>query len=76
VADNLVHVNHFSVEALSTALTRSGFGDIAIRVGRPELTSSRLSSAARQAILHAANLTGGTGSPFAFNLQAFARRSS
>jgi 2-polyprenyl-3-methyl-5-hydroxy-6-metoxy-1,4-benzoquinol methylase len=75
VADNLVHVNHFSVEALSTALTRAGFRDIEMRVGRPELTPSRLSSGGRQAVFHAARWSGGGRSPLAFNLQAFARQS-
>ncbi|HEX2446280.1 MAG TPA: class I SAM-dependent methyltransferase [Vicinamibacterales bacterium] len=73
VADNLVHVNHFSFEALSTALARAGFRDIEVRVGRPELTPSRLSSVARQAVFHAARWSGGGRSPLAFNLQAFAR---
>jgi 2-polyprenyl-3-methyl-5-hydroxy-6-metoxy-1,4-benzoquinol methylase len=73
VADNLVHVNHFSVEALSTALARAGFRDVEVRVGRPELTPSRLSSAIRLAVFHAAGWSGGGRSPLAFNLQAFAR---
>jgi SAM-dependent methyltransferase len=72
VADNLVHVNHFSVDALSTALRRAGFRDVDMQVGRPELTPSRLSSAARLAIFQAARWTGRGRSPLAFNLQAFA----
>ena len=75
IADNLVHVNHFSVEALSTALALTGFRDVEIGVGRPELTTSRLSSGARQAVFHAARWAGGSRSPLAFNLQAFARLS-
>jgi 2-polyprenyl-3-methyl-5-hydroxy-6-metoxy-1,4-benzoquinol methylase len=75
VADNLVHVNHFSDEALSTALARAGFRDIEVRVGRPELTPSRLSSGVRLAVFHAARWSGGGRSPLAFNLQALARLS-
>jgi 2-polyprenyl-3-methyl-5-hydroxy-6-metoxy-1,4-benzoquinol methylase len=75
VADNLVHVNHFSVTALSTALARAGFRDIEVRVGRPELTPSWWSSGGRQAVFHAARWSGGGRSPLAFNLQAFARLS-
>jgi SAM-dependent methyltransferase len=72
VADNLVHVNHFSVDALSTALARAGFRDVDIGVGRPELMPSWLSNAARLAVFHAARWTGRGRSPLAFNLQAFA----
>jgi 2-polyprenyl-3-methyl-5-hydroxy-6-metoxy-1,4-benzoquinol methylase len=73
VADTLVHVNHFSVDALPMALTRAGFCDVQTRVGRPEMTPSRLASAGRLAVFHAARWTGGGRSPIAFNLQAFAR---
>lgn len=74
VADNLVHVNHFSVRALATALERAGFQDVNVLVGRPELTSAGPARAIRLALFHAARITGGARSPFAFNLQAYATR--
>jgi 2-polyprenyl-3-methyl-5-hydroxy-6-metoxy-1,4-benzoquinol methylase len=73
VADNLVHVNHFSVEALTSVLERAGFCDVEVRVGRPELTPSTLSRLFRLAVFQAARCTLGARSPLAFNLQAFAR---
>jgi len=74
VADNLVHVSHFSVRALEMALERAGFQDVEVFVGRPELASSAASRAVRLALYRAARLTGGPESPLAFNLQAFARQ--
>jgi SAM-dependent methyltransferase len=80
VADNLVHVNHFSPRALTLALTRSGFCEIALRPGAPELprlggiaaaTSRAVRLGAHRA---AAWFPGGVHTPLAFNLQAFARR--
>jgi SAM-dependent methyltransferase len=79
LADNLVHVNHFSPASLSLALRIAGFGAIAVHVGAPELPSGRraravAARAGMQAVFHAARLTGGASSPLAFNLQAYARR--
>jgi 2-polyprenyl-3-methyl-5-hydroxy-6-metoxy-1,4-benzoquinol methylase len=79
VADNLVHVSHFSPRALAFALTRSGFGEVALRPGTPELppggglgaVASRV--ARRGAHAAASWLPGGIHTPLAFNLQAFAR---
>jgi 2-polyprenyl-3-methyl-5-hydroxy-6-metoxy-1,4-benzoquinol methylase len=74
LADNLVHVNHFSPHALRLALQRAGFSDVSIAVGAPELPpSGPLSRAGRLAVFHAARLAG-PSSPLALNLQAYARR--
>lgn len=79
LADNLVHVNHFSPGSLRLALRIAGFADTAIAVGAPELPAGgglALAStrAARRVLYRAARLTGGASSPLAFNLQAYARR--
>jgi len=76
LADNLVHVNHFSPRSLRLALQRSGFTDVRVHVGAPELPpeSSASSRIGRRIVFHAARLTGGAASPLALNLQAYARR--
>jgi 2-polyprenyl-3-methyl-5-hydroxy-6-metoxy-1,4-benzoquinol methylase len=80
VADNLVHVSHFSATSLSVALERAGFRDAIVSVGRPERTEAgpvvrrSLSNLTRDAAFAAARLLpDGVHSPLAFNLQAFAR---
>jgi 2-polyprenyl-3-methyl-5-hydroxy-6-metoxy-1,4-benzoquinol methylase len=78
VADNLVHVSHFTPKALREALVRAGFSEIALAVGLPERAGGRgasvlVSNAARLGVYHAARLLGGARSPIAFNLQAFGR---
>lgn len=77
VADNLVHVSHFSPRALRLALERAGFTRISLQVGAPEHSDGGgrregLSNLARDGVFYAARLLGGTRSPLAFNLQAFA----
>lgn len=74
VADNLVHVNHFSPGSLRLALERAGYADVHVAVGLPETPGARAARAARLALYYAARATGGARSPLAFNLQAFARR--
>lgn len=79
LADNLVHVNHFSPRALRLALERAGFKDISIDAGAPEVpapvdAAALLKRAARMSVFRLAALTGGGSSPLAFNLQAYARR--
>jgi SAM-dependent methyltransferase len=78
VADNLVHVSHFSPGSLRRALERAGFVDITIEPGAPELScgeTAGFSNAARLALHHAARLLpGGVHLPITFNLQAYARR--
>jgi SAM-dependent methyltransferase len=78
VADNLVHVSHFSPRALRMALVRAGFGSISIDVGSPEHSDdggwrAAMSNAARDGVFFAARALGGARSPLAFNLQAYAR---
>ena len=81
IADNLVHVNHFSPGSLRLALERAGFADAVVRVGAPELLPPdgrrwrRLASnAVRLAVYGAASLPGGLRTPLALNLQAYAKR--
>jgi 2-polyprenyl-3-methyl-5-hydroxy-6-metoxy-1,4-benzoquinol methylase len=80
LADNLVHVNHFSPQSLRLALEHEHFGDVVVTVGAPELPdagaiASRVDRMARTLAYGVARgVPGGTHSPFAFNLQAYARR--
>lgn len=77
VADNLVHVNHFSARSLRLALEKAGFIDITITIGAPELGSIRrlFSDTLRLGVYHLGRLTpGGVHSPLALNLQAYARK--
>jgi SAM-dependent methyltransferase len=80
IADNLVHVNHFSARSLALALEREGFGAVRVEVAAPEMPEGRSARAAldrlgRDLTYHTARaLPGGTRTPLAFNLQAYARR--
>lgn len=79
VADNLVHVSHFTARSLSTALERCGFDSVEIEVGRPERSvaprlRTRLAANAIRQVMFAAARALPISSPLAFNLQAFARR--
>jgi SAM-dependent methyltransferase len=80
VADNLVHVSHFSAESLRLALERAGFSSITIEPGAPELPEGRgvpalVSRASRRALhLAASAIPAAVHSPLALNLQAYARR--
>ena len=80
VADNLVHVSHFSPASLRRALERAGFVDVAVGPGAPELPATpglrgTLSRASRRAIHYAARvLPGGLHTPLTLNLQAYGRR--
>ena len=79
LADNLVHVNHFSAASLGRALTRSGFQDVTVLAAAPELpggpSGRRPGLWGRLAAFHVARaLPGGAASPLAFNLQAYGRR--
>jgi SAM-dependent methyltransferase len=76
IADNLVHVNHFSPFSLRLALEMAGFTDVELRVAAPELPGGRAANAIRLGIAAAARATGGSWSPLAFNLQAYGRRPS
>ncbi|MEP7305032.1 MAG: class I SAM-dependent methyltransferase [Acidobacteriota bacterium] len=81
LAENLVHVNHFSVKSLRLALERAGFGRVAVGTGAPELLPvashgmrAVLADIVRLSVYAVAALPGGVHSPLAFNLQAFATK--
>jgi trans-aconitate methyltransferase len=79
LADNLVHVNHFSASSLARALELTGFEDVSVHVGMPELPGGEdgpvRDRLARMAAYHVARLVpGGTSLPISFNLQAYGRR--
>lgn len=82
LADNLVHVNHFSPASLRTALERAGLQRVAVEIGPPELPPGQgglgaLSNLARRSLYHAGKiLPGGIHTPLALNLLAYARRPS
>jgi 2-polyprenyl-3-methyl-5-hydroxy-6-metoxy-1,4-benzoquinol methylase len=80
VADNLVHVSHFTPRALRMALEKAGFTDIDVRPAAPVLPPERpgAARAMRVAFLRgtaaaARALPFGARSPLAMNLQAYAR---
>jgi SAM-dependent methyltransferase len=78
LADNLVHVNHFSAASLAQALTATGFRDVTVLAAAPELAEDpargRAAHWGRLAAFHVARaLPGGAASPLAFNLQAYGR---
>ena len=74
IADNLVHVNHFSAPSLARALERAGFHDVGVAAAAPELPEGSGSRWPRLAAFRLARaLPGGGGSPLAFNLQAYGR---
>jgi hypothetical protein len=81
IAENLVHVNHFSPRSLRLALQRVGFTRIVVRTGAPELLQPgvgvfrrALSNAGRLAVYAAAAAPGGVHTPLALHLQAFATK--
>jgi len=79
LADNLVHVNHFSAASLARALQAAGYRDVTVRVGAPELPVGESGPAAgRLARLGAYRLAralpGGASLPISFNLQAYGQR--
>ena len=75
LADNLVHISHFSPRALRGALERAGFDDISVEIAPPECPpDARVGSAVRLALYHVGrHLPGGVHTPIALHLQAFAR---
>jgi SAM-dependent methyltransferase len=82
LADNLVHVNHFSPASLRKVLQRAGLRNVWIGIGPPELPPARaglaiISNLARRTLYRAARLVpGGVHTPLALNLLAYARRPS
>jgi SAM-dependent methyltransferase len=75
LADNLVHVNHFTPASLALALERSGFTTVRVAAAAPEMPDARLSRLVRRAVFLAARgLPGGLHTPLALNLLATATR--
>lgn len=80
VADNLVHVSHFSPRALELALHRAGFVDVTVTPGAPELYEGgglkcRIDHLVRLGLYTAARvLPRGVHWPLTLNLQAYGRR--
>jgi 2-polyprenyl-3-methyl-5-hydroxy-6-metoxy-1,4-benzoquinol methylase len=74
VADNLVHVNHFSPRSLALALEYAGFSNVRVATAPPELPRRGLSGALRLATFAAASLPGAVHTPLALNLQAYGTR--
>ena len=79
LADNLVHVSHFSPKSVTLALERAGFTRVRVRTGVPEYqpyghTCLRpmLSNAVRLAVYAVGRLPGGVDTPLALHLQTFA----
>ena len=76
LADNLVHINHFTPASLRLALERSGFTAVRIETAAPEMPDGDgLSRAVRRAVFFGARrIPGAVHSPLALNLQAVATR--
>lgn len=80
LADNLVHVNHFTPHALRLALEGAGFERVTIALGAPELPDragfgTAASNVGRRLLYRVGSiLPGGIHTPLALNLQAYARR--
>jgi SAM-dependent methyltransferase len=75
LADNLVHVNHFTPRSLRLALERSGFTSVRVTPAGPEMPEAGVDRLVRRAVFAAARvLPGGVHTPFALNLQAIATR--
>jgi SAM-dependent methyltransferase len=75
LADNLVHINHFTPASLRLALERCGFGGVEVTAAAPEIPGGTLDRALRRAIFFAARvIPGGLHTPLALNLLATATR--
>jgi len=80
LADNLVHVNHFSPAALQAALQRVGLRNVTVDIAPPELPPAAdyrgaLSNLFRRSLYHAGRLLPhGVETPLALNLLAFAQK--
>lgn len=82
VADNLVHVNHFSPRTLALALRKAGFSRVDVRPAAPEIVQPNgaramgrlaMNSFRRVAYTGARILPGGTRTPLSLHLQAYAQ---
>jgi SAM-dependent methyltransferase len=73
LADNLVHVNHFSPESLALALERAGFARVTITTAPPELPPGA-GVRSRLGLWAAGRLPGALHTPAALHLQAFGEK--
>ena len=74
VADNLVHINHFTPHALRMALERAGFQSIGIAIAPPEFDpASGRPLFPRLVYRLGCLLPGSVHTPLAMNLVAFAQ---
>jgi len=80
LADNFVHVNHFTPRSLTLALERAGFAKVIVRTAPPEFLpwrSARLrhgmANLTRLAVYGLARLPGAVKTPLALHLQAYAQ---
>jgi len=78
LADNLVHVNHFTPAALRLALDRAGYADVKILTAAPEYPTGRVGgNLLRLGCYNIARLLPlGRATPFSLNLQAYARHAA
>jgi SAM-dependent methyltransferase len=80
LADNLVHVNHFSPAALRAALERIGFRQVTIEIAPPELPPARTyrdraANALRRSLYYGGRLLPrSVDTPLALNLLAFGQK--
>jgi SAM-dependent methyltransferase len=75
LADNLVHINHFTPASLRLALERCGFTAVRIDAAAPEIPGPALDRVMRRSVFHAARMIpGGLHTPLALNLQAIGTR--
>ena len=80
LADNLVHVNHFSPGALRTSFDRVGLSQITVEIAPPELPPPNGQHASASNLLRRSlyfcgrQLPGGVHTPLALNLLAFGQR--
>lgn len=82
VADNLVHVNHFTPYSLRLALERAGFTDVDVHAAAPEVVQRGDAGAMRRFAMNfvrriayalARWMPAGAHTPLALHLQAYAR---
>lgn len=82
VADNLVHVNHFSPRTLALALANAGFADVSVHPAPPEIVQrgdaaalpQLLNNVVRRAVYGAARIVpGAVRTPLALHLLAYGR---
>ena len=75
IADNLVHVNHFSAASLTRALNVAGFRDVRVVAAAPELPHQSGTGWLRLGAFRLSRaVPRGTSLPLAFNLQAYGQR--